>query len=132
MLTDLANLSAAVVSGNATNGATTAASTTTPSQTGQHWSVVNTSYNGQSGLVFESSLSNSYVLELNTSSGHVSLGQSLTGTNQMWWLASSTTSGAYYIHSLMASDCLTDNGLGLDLTVAPCVTGNPQQIWYLP
>ncbi|MEZ0110304.1 hypothetical protein ABH920_004319 [Catenulispora sp. EB89] len=132
MLTDLAQRSAGVVQGNTADGATMVAWHTLPGITDQHWTVVNTSYNGHSGLLFESNLTTSSVMDLNVSAGTVALWHSLTGTNQLWWLASSTVSGAYYIHNVMTSDCLTDTGLGSQLTVSPCVTGNLQQIWYLP
>lgn len=132
MLTDLAQRSVGVVQGHTADGSTMVAWNTLPDITDQHWTVVNTSYNGQSGLLFESDLTTKSVMDLNVPAGTVSLWHSLTGTNQLWWLASSTVPGAYYVHNLMTSDCLTDTGLGSQLTVSPCLTGNFQQIWYLP
>ena len=125
-------LAVGVQAGATANGAVIVAWHPELGLTDQHWTVAAGSYQGTNGYLFQSGVASGTVLDLNVPAGSVDLWHSLTGTNQLWWLAASSVPGAYYIHNSMTSNCLTDNGIGVQLTVAGCVTDDKAQIWYLP
>jgi serine/threonine-protein kinase len=48
------------------------------------------------------------------------------------WQLESAGSGVYYIKDYVASNCLTSNGEGEQLTVTTCTPGNESQLWRIP
>ncbi|MBS2539004.1 hypothetical protein KGQ20_40280 [Catenulispora sp. NF23] len=102
-----------------------------PNLVDQHWLLNWATVGSTGGIDFESNLTHASVMDLNTANNQVDLWHSLTGTNQLWWFADGPVTDEFYIHNQMTGGCLTDNGLGNLLTVAPCGTGNTAQLWTL-
>ncbi len=49
-----------------------------------------------------------------------------------WTVTAATTPGAFYLKDYMGQNCLTDNGLGAQLTMATCTPGNKSQEFRIP
>ncbi|MFC5663085.1 serine/threonine-protein kinase [Kitasatospora misakiensis] len=49
-----------------------------------------------------------------------------------WTVTAATTPGAFYLKDYMGQSCLTDNGLGAQLTMTACTPGNKAQEFRIP
>ncbi|MDJ0340964.1 protein kinase [Streptomyces sp. H10-C2] len=49
-----------------------------------------------------------------------------------WKVEGASTPGAYYLKDYMGDRCLTDEGLGRQLTMTACTPGNKAQEWRIP
>lgn len=49
-----------------------------------------------------------------------------------WTVTAATTPGAFYLKDYMGQNCLTDNGVGAQLTMTACTPGNKSQEFRIP
>ncbi|WP_406113175.1 serine/threonine-protein kinase [Kitasatospora purpeofusca] len=49
-----------------------------------------------------------------------------------WTVTAATTPGAFYLKDYMGQNCLTDNGIGAQLTMTACTPGNKSQEFRIP
>ncbi|MFI9273232.1 protein kinase [Kitasatospora sp. NPDC052896] len=102
-----------------------------PTLTGQHWTMQPTTVNGTSGYYLLNGLNSNAVMSLGLSS-KVDLWQAGSWLWQLWLPEDSSVGGFSYLHNALTGQCLTDNGLQTQVTLAPCSANNPAQMWSLP
>jgi hypothetical protein len=125
------NLVIDIYNGTTTNGTGVTAIEYRPANVGQGW---NRPVNSQNNTFFrmENQLEPAgsvVVMDEDMNSHQVNLWAWGSGANQEWWVDSTTTPGAVYIHNRADNNCLTENGIGQQLTVDGCQQGDPRQLW---
>ena len=125
-------LAVGVVNGYTNDGATMVVWHPDPNLTDQHWTLGWSTVGSTGGITIGSNLTSaSSVMDLNTATNEVALWHSLTGTNQLWNFTDAPVKNQFSIKNIQTGGCLTDNGLGAQLSVSSCVAGDASQIWQL-
>ncbi|MFD0630451.1 protein kinase domain-containing protein [Catenulispora yoronensis] len=139
MLTNVGDGGAIDVYGNSTgapiytDGSTLGVQGTSNRQ-GQTFQMTATTVGGQTTYQFGDGLDTNQMIQADGGGKIVLYHCSCGDAGQVWWLSrdSAMPSGAYYVHSSRYGDCLTDNGMGADVSLKPCTSGSKAQQWYLP